>query len=120
MKKEAYEEPPSAFLEIFGDTPMLRLLNFLAVYDDFDYAQTDIARLAGVHYNTLRSLWPQLEQSGIVSMTRKVGKAKMYQLDQKSPLAKKFRDFYWTVIKEEMHKELTRRGKLPVTVKIKP
>ncbi len=110
-------EPPSVFLEAIGDTPLLRLLDFLVTSEDFDYPMTDIACLSRVHYNTLRTLWPQLERNGMVIMTRRVGKAKMYRFNRASPVAKKFKEFFWTVTKEEVHKRLAKSGKLPLAVK---
>jgi len=41
------------FLEIFGDSPILRVLDFLVVNEDFDYSMTDIAVLSGIGYSTL-------------------------------------------------------------------
>jgi hypothetical protein len=119
MKQKRPEEPQSVFLEVFGDTPMLRLLDFLVVYEDFDYSMTDIARLSGVHYVTLRSLWPQIEASGIAVMTRKVGKAKLYQFNRKSLLAKKFKEFFWAVAKEEIRKELAKSRRMTVTARVR-
>jgi len=117
MKQEVLEEPQSVFLEVFGDTPMLRILEFLVVYEDFDYSMTDIARLSGAHYVTLRGLWPQIEASGMTVMTRKVGKAKMYQFNKKSLLAKKFKEFFWAVAKEEVRKELAKNQRMAVTAR---
>ena len=39
-------ENKTAFLEIFGDSPILRVLDFLVVNEDFDYSMTDIASLS--------------------------------------------------------------------------
>jgi DNA-binding transcriptional regulator YhcF (GntR family) len=102
MKKE----PKSIFLTVFGETPQLKLLDFLVVSEDFDYSMTDIARLSGVHYITLRKLWPELERTGMVIMTRKIGKAKMYRYNSKNPLAKKFKEFFWAITKAEVRKYL--------------
>jgi len=33
----------SIFVEYFGDTPLVRILNFLILGKDFDYSMTDIA-----------------------------------------------------------------------------
>lgn len=105
------EHDTTAFLDVFGDTPILRVLDFLVVHDDFDYSMTDIAALSGVGYATLKLFWPKLEQEGIVTNTRTVGKAKMYTLNKKNPIVKKFRDFYWEAtglqIRKKYRQELT-------------
>ncbi len=100
------ENEKSAFLEVFGDSPILRVLDFLVVNEDFDYSMTDIASLSGVGYSTLKLFWNKLEESTIVTQTRIVGKAKMYRLNFANPIVKKFRDFYWETTKQKVHEEL--------------
>jgi len=102
------------FLEIFGTSPVNRILDFLVVNEDFDYSMTDIAELSGVGYSTLKLLWNRLEKDGIVIQTRIVGKAKMYKLNLNNVIVKKFKNFYWSVIKSEVHKNLIKE-----TIKLK-
>lgn len=89
----------SAFLEVVGESPVLKVLDFLTINDDFDYSMTDIAKLSEVGYSTLKLFWPKLEQENIIFETRAVGKAKMYRLNESSILVKKFKEFYWSVTK---------------------
>ena len=96
----------SVFLSIFGDSPILRVLDFLVVNEDFDYSMTDIASLSGVGYSTLKLFWTKLEKEGIVVNTRTVGKAKMYNLNLINPIIKKFRDFYWETTKQKVHEKV--------------
>ena len=97
----------TAFLEVFGETPTLKVLDFLIVNEDFDYSMTDIAHHSGIGYATLKLFWPRLEQAKIVIQTRSVGKAKMYRLNFANPIVKKFRDFYWETTKRAVHEEIT-------------
>lgn len=105
----------TAFLEIFGDSPILRVLDFLVVNEDFDYSMTDIAKLSGVGYSTLKLFWNKLEKEGIILNTRIVGKAKMYKLELTNPIIKKFRDFYWETTKQKVHNKITHK----ITIKNK-
>ena len=100
------ENEKSAFLEVFGDSPVLKVLDFLVVNEDFDYSMTDIANLSEVGYSTLKLFWNNLEESNIVKQTRIVGKAKMYRLNFANPIVKKFRDFYWETTKQKVHEEI--------------
>lgn len=93
----------TAFLEVVGDSPIFKVLDFLTVNDDFDYSMTDIAKLSGVGYSTLKLFWPKLEKEKIIVITRIVGKAKMYRLNNINPVVKKFKEFYWTLTKEKIH-----------------
>ncbi len=94
----------STFLKIFGDSPTLKVLDFMIVNDDFDYSMTDIARLSEVGYSTLKQFWGQLESEKVVVLTRIVGKAKMYRLNYKNPVMRKFRKFYWETAKQQIRK----------------
>ncbi len=93
----------TAFLQIFGESPVLRVLDFLVVNEDFDYSMTDIASLSGVGYSTLKLFWNRLEDAKIMKQTRIVGKAKMYRLNFDNPVVNKFRDFYWETTKVAVH-----------------
>lgn len=100
-----FMENKTAFLETFGDSPTLRVLDFLVVNEDFDYSMTDIANLSGVGYSTLKLFWNRLEENNIVVQTRTVGKAKMYKLNLANLVVKKFRDFYWETTKQKVHEK---------------
>jgi len=91
------------FLEVFGDTPRLRVFDFLTVNDDFDYSMTDIAELSGVGYATLKLFWPGFEKNKIVIKTREVGKAKLYKLNDANSIVKKFKEVYWETTKQRIH-----------------
>ena len=99
-------ENKTAFLETFGYSPILSLLDFLVVNEDFDYSMTDIASLSGIGYSTLKLFWNRLEKQKIITQTRTVGKAKMYKLDLSNPVVKKFRDFYWETTKQRVHEKI--------------
>ena len=100
------ENDKTVFLDVFGDSPVLRVLDFLIVNEDFDYSMTDIAKHSGVGYSTLKLFWSTLEKNKIVIHVRIVGKAKMYKLNFSNSVVKKFRDFYWETTKQKVHEEL--------------
>ena len=102
-------ENKTAFLQIFGDSPTLRVMDFLVVNEDFDYSMTDIAALSGVGYSTLKLFLGTLEKEEIIINTRVVGKAKMYRLNLANPVIKKFRDFYWETTKQKVHEKIKER-----------
>lgn len=96
----------TVFLEVFGDSPIQRVLDFLIVNDDFDYSMTDIAEQSGVGYSTLKLFWTKLESEAIVTCTRTVGNAKMYKLNTQNVVVQKLKELYWTVTKHAVHEEL--------------
>lgn len=79
------------FLKTFGiKSPALRILDFLMDNKAYDYSKTDIAKGAGISRTTLSHAWDNLEKPGLVVETREVGRAKMYRLNLKNPVVKKF------------------------------
>ena len=71
----------SLFLMQFGDTPQLRVLDFLIDNHFFDYPMTGIARESNVSYNSLKKFFSYLVKSEIVIKTRRIGKSDYYKLN---------------------------------------
>ncbi len=85
------EREETLFLKALGiKNPVLRILDFLMDNKAYDYSKTDIAKGAGISRTTLFTVWPNLEDNGLVKETRVIGRAKMYKLDLKNPVTKKF------------------------------
>lgn len=93
-------EEKTIFVELFGDSPSIRILNFLLVYREFDYSLTDIAKNSNVAWSTLNLLWPRLEKMRVVKYTRDVGKAKMYKLNTENELVKNLIKFADSIVWE--------------------
>jgi len=87
----------TAFLKVMGNSPINRVLDFLIVYDQFDYSLTDIAKNAKVGYATLMRIWGALEKNKIVLLSRLVGRAKMYKLNKSNPAVQHFIKMYWEI-----------------------
>ena len=95
----------SIFIELMGDYPLVRVLNHLLIYRDFDYSLTDIAKNSNVAWSTLNLLWPRLEKMEIVEHTRNVGKAKMFRLNKNNTVVKKLIKFADSIVWEKSGKE---------------
>ena len=76
-------------LRTFGDYPLIRILDFLIYSRDFDYPVTEIAKNANVNFQTLKKLWPQLEEDGIVVSPRTVAGATLYKINVQNPVVEK-------------------------------
>jgi hypothetical protein len=93
----------SIFLEHVGDSPRMRLLQYLIEGRDFDYTLTDLLN-AGVSWGTLNSLMPALVKLGIVKITRKIGRATLYKINQENPAAKQLTALYDGLILQQLGK----------------
>jgi len=82
-------ENKSAFVKIMGNTPYIRVMDFLLSEGrTFDYTLTDISKHTNVSWSTLHLVWPSFLKLGIVEKTRTVGRSKLYKLNEDSPLVK--------------------------------
>lgn len=104
----------SIFVEYFGDTPMVRILNFLILGKDFDYSMTDIANGSNVGWTSFTRAWKELEKRKAVVHTRDIGRAKLYKLNTQDSTIQKLIKLHWEIIKAETDKMLSKK-KLVVT-----
>lgn len=89
----------SVFVEIFGNNPIIKVLDFLITFQLFDYPLTEIAKNSGVGYSTLQTFWDKLERNNIVIKTRRVGKSDLYKLNTSNPAVKQLLKLDWNLIK---------------------
>jgi|SRR3989344_5225262 len=93
------KENKSIFLKYFGDTPKLRVLDFLIDNHFFDYPLTEIARESNVSYNSLVSFFSDWIKLGVVIQTRKIGKSDYYKLNLENNFVKNIIKLDWSLTK---------------------
>lgn len=93
------KENKSIFLENFGDTPQLRVLDFLIDNHFFDFPMTEIARESNVSYNSLKNFFQKFIDSEILIKTRKLGKSDYYKLNIENPFIKNLIKLDWNLVK---------------------
>ena len=87
------------FVEVFGNNPIIKVLDFLITFQLFDYPLTEIAKNSGVGYSTLQTFWDKLEKNNIVVKTRRVGKSDLFKLNTNNPAIKQLIKLDWNLIK---------------------
>lgn len=73
------------FTDIFGDSPRVRLLDFLADHPDFDYTISQMAEFADTARPTVYKLVAELLGKDMLMFTRSVGGSKFYRLNVANP-----------------------------------
>ncbi len=96
----------SIFIEIFGNNPVIKVLDFLITFQAFDYPMTEIAKNSEVSYSTLQALWNNLVRNNIVIKTRRVGKSDLYKLNTKNPAVQQLIKLDWNLIKGSQIEEI--------------
>jgi len=71
------------FREALGDSPVIRVLDFLIEGRGLDYSLTDIAENANIGWMTLHRIWDNLLRLSLVVPTKKIGRAKLFKLMKK-------------------------------------
>ena len=92
-------ENETIFIEVFGNNPIMKVLDFLITFQLFDYPLTEIARNSEVSYSTLQTFWEKLEKNNLVIKTRRVGKSDLYKLNTKNPAVKQLIKLDWNLTK---------------------
>ena len=92
----------SIFLDIVGDTPTMRILQYLIEGRKFDYTLTDLARNSGVSWATLYTIFPKLSKYNIIKKVREVGRAKLYKINQENEIAKHLIQLYDYIIETKL------------------
>ena len=75
-------ENKSLFIEFMGDSPVIRVLDYLLTERDIDFSITDMAKNSRIGRATLYRIWDNLIKNEIIIPTRVVGKAKLYKLNK--------------------------------------
>jgi len=74
---------------LLGPFASVRILDFLSTFREFDYSMSDIARNTGLSLKTVQRELPRLIGYRVVESSRSVGRAQMYRLNLKDPIAVK-------------------------------
>ncbi len=94
----------SLFVGFMGDSPMIKVLDYLLTERELDFSITDMAENAGIGRATLYRIWDSLIENEIILHTRDIGKAKLYKLNTKNEKIKKMIEIYDMLILEELRK----------------
>ena len=92
-------------IDIFGDSPQVKVIDFLLDSQGYDHSLSDIARGAEVTRPTLYKILEELLELEIIKETRKVGNAKLFSLNKGNGIVKILTRFDF-----ELSKKLVRKG----------
>lgn len=105
----------SLFIELLGDSPSIKVLDYLLTERELDFSISDMARNAGIGRATLYRIWNQLIKNELIIPTRTIGKSKLYKLNVENPKIKKLMEIDDMLILEELRNK-AERHKVKVTV----
>jgi len=92
MPEELYKEK-SILLKMLGDSPKLRIIDFFLDNPFFDFTKKEVIEALSMNKQTFYKYFKEIEKDGIVEVSRKIGRAKLYRLNLKHPLVAMLREF---------------------------
>ena len=108
-------EYKSSFRLVFGESPIVKVIDFFLDNGEFDYSLTDIAKNSDIGWSTLHGFWKDLVKLGIVTKTRRIGRAELYRLNSSNPIVKKLVELDNDISKKLISEEINKQ-KLKVTI----
>jgi predicted transcriptional regulator len=112
----AYKPDETLLLKYLGASPILRIVDFFLDNPLSDYSKNEIVKNLEMGRATFFKYWRELEKSGAVKVTRKVGRATMYQLDRESEVVKQLIKLDMALARKAMEKAIEEYKK-PVAVR---
>ena len=104
----------SLLLNLTGDMPLFRIIDFLLENKGMDFSKLDISRGAGISRASLFNYWGEIERYGVVKVTRSFGKTKLYTLNVKTPVTQKIIELEKTLIAETINKAYNKKKEITV------
>jgi len=111
------ENDKSMILEVLGDTPELRIIDFLIVNLHTPIYKNEIISRIGSNRNTFFRAWKNMEKYGIVKPYKKVGRATLYVLNKENKIVKWILKLDWALL-ERSFSEIEMPKKAEVAVRI--
>ena len=102
----------SLLLQLTGEMPLFKIIDFLVDNKGMDFTKKDIAKGADISRASLFNYWNELEMHGIVRVTRKFGKTKLYTLNSGSLITKRLLELEKALISESLEKETPKKETL--------
>ncbi|MBI2575709.1 hypothetical protein HYV84_00715 [Candidatus Woesearchaeota archaeon] len=93
------------FTKAVGNTPKIKVLEFLIEGRELDYSISDIAEGAGIGRTTLFRIWKDLLDLKIIKHTREIGNAKLFKLNTENPLVKRMIGLFDEIVIEPLNKK---------------
>jgi len=102
----------SILLRTLDDSPKFRIIDFFLDNPLFDFTKREVIEALGMSKKTFYKYFPDLEKYGVIKVSRKIGRAKLYRINLEHPLVKMLREYEKKISLEIADKEDIRTLKL--------
>lgn len=111
-----YEPDETLLLRYLGASPTLRIVDFFLDNPLSDYSKNEIAKSLAMSRVTFFKYWKELEKSGGLKTTRRIGRATMYKLDVANDIVKQLVKLDMTLSRKTMEKTVEEHQR-PIAVR---
>jgi hypothetical protein len=91
-------------LKYLGASPILRIVDFFLDNPLSDYSKNEIVKNLSMGRVTFFRYWRELEKSGAVRITRRIGRATLYQLDRQNDVVRQLIRLDMALARKSMEK----------------
>ena len=77
----------------FGYSPKLRIIDFFLDNPLFDFTKKEVIEALGMSKQTFYKYFSDIERYGLVTVSRRIGKARLYKINLANPTVKTLRDY---------------------------
>jgi DNA-binding transcriptional ArsR family regulator len=78
----------SLLIRALGDSPKLRIVDYLLDYKLNDFTKKEIVKALGMSKLTFYKYFKDLVELGLVTPSRKIGRATLYRINLENPIVK--------------------------------
>ncbi|MDR0492092.1 MAG: hypothetical protein LBH74_00405 [Nitrososphaerota archaeon] len=104
VKNMTSQHDPGQLEMLFGKSATTRVLDFMHVFDCYDYNKKDIAENSGISPRHATLAIKKLEKLELIKKTRTIGNSQMYQYNIENPAAKALDTFTLKLAGQECQK----------------
>lgn len=109
-KDAAYKDLGSSLIvKALGYSSKIRIIDILITNPYFDFSREELVKELGMSKQTLYKNFSDLEELGIVKVSRKIGRATMYTINRNHPLVKRLngivKEMSLQIAKQELEKQ---------------
>jgi len=118
MPEELYtnKEYQSLLLKTLGDSPKLRIIDFFLDNPLFDFTKKEVIEALGMSKQTFYKYFADIERYGLVTVSRRIGKAKLYKINPENPMVKMLSE-YTTQLSLKIAEQEAEKMKEPIMAK---
>ena len=112
----SYKPNETLLLRYLGASPILRIVDFFLDNPLSDYSKNEIAKNLAMSRVTFFKYWKELERTGALIISRKIGRATLYKLDRENEVVRELIKLDMAIARRSM-REAVEEYQRPVMAK---